>query len=156
VPPADDVTALTALALGYAAAVDTLDGPTFADLFTEDGELWVPDPRTGFAPTVVRSGRTRLERIPSGLAAYHRTHHAVWSATYGIDGDRATGEVAGVAHHLAPDEEEGATGGTDTVWYLRYADDCVRSGGRWLLARRTLHLTSIEERRIDPVGPGRR
>jgi hypothetical protein len=151
-----DVAGLRRVALGYAAAVDTLDGPAFADLFTDDGELWVPDPHSGFEPTIMRSGRARLERIPSGLAGYHVTFHVVWSAAYDVDGDRATGTVAGVAHHVTADLGECAVGGLDTVWYLRYADEYVRAGDAWLLSRRCLHLRDIEYRRISHVGPGRR
>ena len=52
------------------------------------------------APTVRRAGRDRLERIPTGLARYHATRHAVLGA--GLRGGRrtATGVVGGVAHHL--------------------------------------------------------
>jgi hypothetical protein len=155
-PDAADIAALRRTALGYAAAVDALDGPAFADLFVDDGELWVPDPHAGFEPTIARSGRARLERIPSGLADYHVTYHAIWSAAYDVDGDRANGTVAGVAHHVAPDLGDGAVGGLDAVWYLRYADEYVRTGDAWLLSRRTLHLRNIEYRRITHVGPGRR
>ena len=154
-PPAADTAALRSVAHGYAAAVDALDGPAFADLFTEDGELWVPDPIAGFDPTIMRSGRARLERIPSGLAKYHATYHAILSAAYDVDGDRATGTVTGVAHHVAPDLGAGAVGGLDVIWYLRYADRYVRAGDSWLLARRTLHLRHIENRRITNIGPGR-
>ena len=151
-----DRTALRRVAYGYAAAVDALDGPAFADQFTGDGELWVPDPRVGSEPTIVRSGRAALERIPSGLAEYHVTYHAIWSTRYDIDGDRARGTVTGVAHHVTPDRGEGAVGGVDAVWYLRYADEYVRAGDAWRLTRRSLHLRHLEYRRITHVGPGRR
>jgi hypothetical protein len=93
--------ALRRLSTGYAAAVDGLDGPGFAALFTGDGELWVPDLREVGALMICRSGTTALERIPSGLAPYWATHHRVGPATYAVEGDSATGEVTGVAHHLA-------------------------------------------------------
>lgn len=151
-----DVAALRRVAYGYAAAVDALDGPAFADLFTGDGELWVPDPSVGYEPTITRSGRAKLERIPSGLADYHVTYHALWSTEYDVDGDRATGTVIGVAHHVTPDAEDGDVGGLDAVWYIRYADEYVRAGDVWLLSRRFLHLRDIEYRRITHVGRGRR
>lgn len=154
--PDVDFAALRRVARRYAAAVDTLDGPAFADLFAVDGELWVPDPRVGFEPTIMRCGRARLERIPSGLAGYHVTHHALWSTEYDVDGDRATGTVRGVAHHVTMDPEDGAVGGLDAVWYIRYADAYVRAGDDWLLTCRTLHLSDIEYRRITHVGSGRR
>jgi hypothetical protein len=75
-----------------------------------------------------------------------------------VEDGTATGEVVGVAHHLAADpgtDGPDGPGGLDTVWYLRYVDRYVRVGGRWLLARRALHRRGIEERRIAHVGPGR-
>ena len=155
-----DVARLRALAYGYAAAVDALDGEAFASLFTEDGELWVPDPARGPDPTICRSGAGSLGRVPSGLARYHVTHHRVGRADYVIDGDTATGAVTGVAHHLAA-SAPGPTGvpdggrGTDTVWFLRYEDRYRREAAGWRIARRALHLRWIEERPLDRVGPAR-
>ena len=152
---------LRGLSLAYAAAVDTLDGPGFAALFTSDGELWVPDPSTGGAPTICRSGHEALARIPSGLARYRSTRHRVGTATYAVDGATATGEISGVAHHLrttadgpglpAPD----GLPGTDTIWYLRYLDDYRLEAGVWRIARRALHLDRVEERPVGHVGPAR-
>jgi hypothetical protein len=153
VEPSDTEVALLALTLGYAAAVDALDGEAFADLFTDDGELWVPDLSAGGAPTIRRAGRDQLLRIPSGLARYQATHHAVRAASYDISGPTATGEVDGVAHHLLADDT--GPGGVDVVWLLRYADDYVESDGSWLISRRVLLLRAIEERRLPHLGPGR-
>jgi SnoaL-like domain len=164
-----DTARLRALSLGYAAAVDALDGDAFAALFTEDGELWVPDPSQGPEPTVCRSGADRLRRIPSGLAHFHVTHHRVGPADYVVTGDSATGEVTGVAHHLTasvadPAGPAGASGaptasaespGVDAVWFLRYEDRYRSEGGEWRIARRALHLRWIEERPVERVGPAR-
>ena len=100
------------MALGYAVAVDALDGAAFADLFTPDGELWVPRPGGDGTPAVCRAGRSRLEAIPSGLARYHATHHAVLGATYDVEDGTATGEVVGVAHHLGADPDGDGPGGS--------------------------------------------
>ncbi|MGD0882289.1 MAG: nuclear transport factor 2 family protein [Acidimicrobiales bacterium] len=152
---------LRALSVAYAGAVDTLDGPAFAALFTVDGELWVPDGSRGDAPTICRAGTDALEAIPSGLRRYVATYHRVGPATYAVDGDSATGEVTGVAHHLGRpaggpagtgDEDRG---GLDTIWYLRYADDYRRLDTGWRIARRVLHLRRIEERPVGRIGPGR-
>ena len=154
-----DEDALRALSAGYAAAVDALDGDAFAALFTEDGELWVPDVSVGNEPTVCRSGGDALARIPSGLARYHVTHHRVGPAVVTVDGDSATGEVAGVAHHVTatgPAAAPGGGPGTDSVWFLVYRDRYRREVGGWRIARRALHLRWVEERRVDHVGPPRR
>lgn len=154
---AADAAALRAVSLGYAAATDGLDGPGFADLFTPDGELWVPDPRMGGEPTTCRTGREQLAAIPSHLARYHATHHGLGATTFRVDGGTATGEVGCVAHHLTADHAPSpdGRGGLDEVWYLRYVDDYRRTGGVWLLARRALHLRRVEHRRVAHVGPGR-
>jgi SnoaL-like domain len=132
-----------------------LDGEAFADLFTPDGELWVPDVAADGAPTICRRGREQLSRIPSGLARYHATRHAVGTATYTVDSRTASGEVTGVAHHLRAGPGPGHSGGVDVIWYLRYVDDYVRSGDGWLLDRRVLRLRGIEERALTRLGPGR-
>ena len=145
---------MSALSFGYAAAVDAMDGPAFADLFTDDGELWVPDLAGGGAPTIRRAGRDQLSAIPSGLARYHATHHAVRSSTYEVSGTTATGAVTGVAHHLLA-HGDGGLGGLDVIWYLRYVDDYVATDRGWRIDRRVLHLRGVEERRVQHLGPGR-
>ena len=145
---------MSALALGYAAAVDALDGPAFADLFTDDGELWVPDLAAGGTPTIRLAGRDQLLAIPSGLARYHATHHAVRGSTYEVSGRTATGEVTGVAHHLLATDDT-HDGGIDVIWYLRYVDEYVATDDGWRIGRRVLHLRGIEERRVVYLGPGR-
>jgi len=153
-----DEDALRALSVGYAAAVDALDGDGFAGLFTEDGELWVPDISAGADPTICRSGQEALARIPSGLARYRATHHRVGPAVFTVDGTSATGEVAGVAHHVTatgPADGPGGGPGTDTVWFLVYRDRYRRAAGGWRIARRSLHLRWVEERPVRHVGPPR-
>ena len=148
------VDAVSALAPGYAAAVDALDGAAFADLFTDDGELWVPDLAAGGAPTIRRAGRVQLLAIPSGLARYHVTHHAVRRSIYEVSGRTAIGEVTGVAHHLLA-SDDADDGGVDVIWYLRYVDEYVDTDGGWRIGRRVLHLRGIEERPVPHLGPGR-
>jgi hypothetical protein len=152
--PIETEVALAGLSLGYAAAVDVLDGVAFADLFTEDGELWVPDLAGSGAPTIRRAGRDQLLAIPSGLARYQATHHAIRTATYVVTGQTATGEVDGVAHHLLATDATGP-GGVDVIWYLRYVDEYVTTSVGWRISRRVLHLRAIEERSVAHLGPGR-
>ncbi len=149
-----DLDELRRLSTGYASAVDSLDGLAFAALFTPDGELWVPDVRHSRAPTICRSGTDSLAAIPSGLARYHRTCHGVGATDYVVDGDRATGTVRTVAHHLAAAGPTG--GGTDTVWYLTYDDGYRRTSDGWRIARRVLRLRDVEERTVAHLGPARR
>ena len=155
-----DVDDLRRLSAGYAAAVDALDGDAFADLFTTDGELWVPDAALGAEPTIRRAGAEQLRRIPSGLARYHSTSHRVGATSYELRSDMAVGTVIGEAHHLTASAEAAAGDrdggpGVDTIWYLRYEDEYRRVTEGWRIAKRALHLLSIEERSVDQLGPGR-
>src|SRR5271155_3580834 len=117
----NDLDDLRRLSTGYAAAVDTLDGDAFADLFTTDGELWVPDVAQGTEPTIRRAGADQLRRIPAGLARYHSTNHRIGATSYELHDDAAVGTVVGEAHHLtasagavAVDRDGGP--GVDTIW----------------------------------------
>lgn len=115
----------------------------------------MPDLSGDGAPTIRRAGRHQLVRIPSGLARYHATYHAVRLTTYEVSGSAATGVVVGVAHHLLASEGL-PDGGTDVVWRLRYVDDYLHAEDGWRIARRVLHLRGIEERTVSHLGPGRR
>lgn len=106
-------------------------------------------------PPSAGPGRDRLERIPSGLARYHATRHAVWATAYEVDGDTATGVVGGVAHHIGADPDPRVRGALDLVWYLRYVDVYAHTGAGWRIARRALHLERVEPRRLQRPGPGR-
>jgi SnoaL-like domain len=154
-----DLDDLRHLSTGYAAAVDALDGEAFAALFTTDGELWVPDASLVAEPTIRRAGSEQLRRIPAGLARYHSTNHRIGATTYELRGDTAVGTVIGEAHHLTASAGTiaGRDGGpgVDTIWYLRYEDEYARESTGWRIARRALHLQSIEERQLDQIGPGR-
>ena len=152
-----DDEALRSLSIGYAAAADSLDGPGYAGVFTPDGELWVPVVTRSREPTVCRRGAEALAAVPSALAPYRATHHRVGRASYTVDGDRASGTVHAVAHHLSAAPGTADNGpGTDTVWYFTYQDEYRRTHDGWRIARRRLDLADIEERAVPHVGPGRR
>jgi len=149
---------LVALSAAYAAAADARDGERFAGLFVEDGSLVVPRYPDDLRPVVTRSGRQALARVPAGLAHFDRTFHLVGEAVFAVDGDRATGDVQCVAHHLlAPPAGAGPGPGAtpawvDQVWFIRYRDDYVRTADGWRFARRVLHLQWVEEHAVARVG----
>ncbi len=171
------VEALRSLSTDYAAAVDARDGDALAALFVESGELLVPDVPADLRPVVRRAGSGALRRVPEGLRRYARTFHQVSDHRFTIAGDRATGEVRCVAHHVTadpaaptgaptedrpeggpqgwPESRPGARAGTDTVWYIRYDDDYVRTDRGWRIERRVLHLQWVEEHPVSvlPVPP---
>jgi hypothetical protein len=147
---------LRALSTAYADAADARDGAAMAALFVADGSLVVPDYPNDLRPVVTRQGHEALERIPEVLRRYHRTFHLVGGTRYEVDGDRATGEVQCVAHHVTAadgsDSTEPARAGTDSVWFIRYHDQYRRSGPTWKFVRRELHLQWVEEHPVALLG----
>ena len=165
-PSPSDAEALRALSADYAAAVDGRDGDAFAALFSASGELLVPDVPDDLSPVVRRAGRESLRLVPDELRRFARTFHQVSDHRFVFKGDRALGEVRCVAHHVAVasrghrtrGRSRGKTGdsvGTDTVWFIRYVDDYLRTPAGWRFERRALHLEWIEERPVTvlPTGP---
>jgi uncharacterized protein (TIGR02246 family) len=141
-----DSDALRALSAAYAAAVDARDGEGFAALFVETGELLVPGSPADGRPVVSRAGTDTLRSVPEGLRRFERTFHQVSNHRFSIDGDRATGDVYCIAHHVSAVSAAGTdTAGTDTVWFIRYRDDYARTPEGWRFERRALHLQWVEE-----------
>ena len=138
----DDVTsrevadrfALRALADQYAWAVDRRDRDGFLEAFHPDGVLVLLDHADPTIVTATRRGHTELAAITELIARYDKTFHFVGNARYEIDGDRATGEVYCLAHHLTPNRH----GGTDYVMLIRYQDTYSRRDGRWGIDERRL------------------
>jgi hypothetical protein len=152
--PRDDEDSLLALSIGYASAADARDGPAFADLFCAEGALVVPKYPDDLRPVITRSGREALTEVPEGLERFERTFHQVTNASFTLDGDRATGEVQCVAHHLlmAGDGSGPDPSWIDHVWFIRYRDGYTRTTAGWRIARRVLHLQWVEERAVERVG----
>jgi SnoaL-like domain len=148
-----DTDELRALSAAYAAAVDGRDGEGFAELFVETGELLVPDSPADGHPVVSRAGTDSLRSVPEGLRRFERTFHQVSNHRFSIDGDRATGDVYCIAHHVSAvsSDRAGTTGtaGTDTVWFIRYDDRYARTRQGWRFERRALHLQWVEERPVS-------
>ena len=143
-----DEEALRHLSTAYAAAVDARDGDRFAELFLTDGELVVPDFPDDLRPVITRAGHDALRNVPQGLRRYARTFHQVSNHQFAVDGDRATGEVQCVAHHVSAidgDGPEEPRAGTDVVWFIRYADEYRRTASGWKFERRSLHLQWVED-----------
>lgn len=123
----------------YAAAVDTADAAAVAALFTAGGALVLFMDPASDAPTGERRGREEIEAALVGLRRYRATHHTISSQVVRpIDADTAGGTTRCVAHHVEPDSD--GDGWHDRVLYARYDDEFVRIGGRWLFARRELHV----------------
>jgi ketosteroid isomerase-like protein len=146
VSPADRA-ALSDLVARYALEVDRRHLDRVAALFTEDGVLLLPAPPASLAPVVEHRGRAAVRRALEGVLEVRQTFHALLGEVYDVGDDpgEAVGFVAGEAHHLA----ERAPGDVvDRLWRLRYQDTYRHTPDGWRIARRELHLASIENRAV--------
>jgi SnoaL-like domain len=87
--------------------------------------------------------REALAPVFADLNRYDATTHFVGQSTiFTLNGDRATGEVYCLAHHVTAD------GGNRRLMIasLRYLDTFVKIDGVWLFAERLLYVDWLEER----------
>lgn len=140
----DDTVALRSLVDAYALAADHADGAAAARLFVEDGRMTLWTDPAGAEPTGVRRGRDEIAAALDSLSRFRATHHAISSVGVAVVGDRATGEVMCVAHHL----DETGPEALDRVLYIRYADVFVRAGVSWLFESRELRVQWVDVRPV--------
>lgn len=122
-----DQLALRELATAYASGVDRRDRELFLTAFHPDAVLILHPPGDPDTVSGTRRGHDELGEITTLIARYAQTYHFVGNTRYQIDGDHASGEVYGMAHHLTPDRH----GGTDFVMLMRYVDTYSRRDGTW-------------------------
>jgi SnoaL-like domain len=130
----------------YARAVDGRDATRFVGVFDPDATLRIS--AVGDPATVVRTirGHGELVRVPAALDRFERTFHLLGQAGYERDGDRATGEVYCVAHHLTVHDDRAE----DMVMYIRYADEYrADRAGLWRIVDRLLQVDWTETRPAD-------
>src|SRR5947209_7068456 len=95
-----DQLALRSLAEKYASGVDRRDRDTFLAAFHPDGLLVQLDQKDPLLVIATRRGHDELGDVTELIARYDTTFHFIGNTRYEIDGDRATGEVYCLAHHL--------------------------------------------------------
>ena len=125
-----DREALRDLVEAYASGVDRRRPEDVASLFTDDGEL------TYRGRTTV--GTADLTQAFRFLERYDVTTHFLGQQTVTLDGDRATGEVYCLAHHLTVDD--------NYVMSIRYQDVYARTTAGWRFASRELVVDWEEHR----------
>jgi hypothetical protein len=143
---AADRLAIRELVEAYAHCADRRDAKGQMALFTADTHFVVymdgKDPK----PTQELRSREALAPVFADLNRYAATQHFVGQSTIlALSGDRATGEVYTMAHHLTVD------GGKRRLMVaaLRYGDAYVKQDGAWLFAERKLYVDWIEERALS-------
>lgn len=128
----------------YAGFADAGEPERVAGLFTPDATLVVAL-TPGAEPTAVRRGRTEIAAAMAGLSRYWATSHIVGNVLADLNGDRATGQVGCVAHHI-----EGLEGQRrDRVLYIRYRDEYARAEGGWRFTSREVRVVAVENRPLQ-------
>jgi 3-phenylpropionate/cinnamic acid dioxygenase small subunit len=149
-----DRASLSDLVHRYAACVDDRQFDSVAELFTEEGELTVPEPPAALEPIHSHQGRQAIAAAVAAVAAVARTEHAIIGEVYDevARPGGARGRIACIAHHWnqRPDEV------VDVVWHLRYDDEYASTDAGWRISRRALTINAIETRparRLRPRDP---
>ncbi|WP_029144895.1 nuclear transport factor 2 family protein [Microbacterium luticocti] len=124
----------------YADAVDRRRVDDVVALFTADAQFVSPDPPEHLDAVKTREGHPGVRIALAGLDGLARTHHGILGEVFRIDGDVAVGSITGVARHWMERDDRV----TDVTWYLRYADEYVRTADGWRIRRRALTIDAIE------------
>jgi hypothetical protein len=133
------------LALLYGRAVDRLDAALLSSVFTDDGVL------EGGGTFRIEGGAKIGPLVMQTLKAqFLRTYHAVHNHLLTVTGDRAEGEVYGIAHHILR-KEDGLL--HDHVMTMRYKDRYVKSAGAWKITHRYYIVEWTQTAPIDGFGP---
>ena len=138
--------AIRELVEAYAHCADRRDAKGQMALFTSDAHFAVymnaKDPK----PSQDLHSREALAPVFADLNRYDATTHFVGQSTiYALTGDRGTGEVYCLAHHVTVD------GGKRRLMIasLRYLDTFAKIDGAWLFTERLLYVDWLEERALS-------
>lgn len=143
---AADRLAIRELVEAYAHCADRRDAQGQMALFTEDTHFVVYMDAKDPKPSSELHSRAALAPVFADLGKYAATMHFVGQSTIlTLTGDRATGEVYTLAHHLMVDGDKRRL----MIAALRYADELVKLDGAWLFAERRLYVDWIEERALS-------
>lgn len=138
----EDRTLIRELVDQYAYCADTRDAQGQMAIFTEDTRFEVfYDPKSE-TPSQVITNRADLFPVFDNLNTYQSTMHFNGQSTVKIDGNYASGITYCMAHHLTT--EKGIQ--KLMVAAIRYHDQFIKQGGKWLFAERKLLVDWIENR----------
>jgi hypothetical protein len=146
-PEAADRLAIRELVDAYSHCADRRDAKGQMALFTKDTHFVVYMDAKSSTPSMELNRREDLAPVFGDLNKYEATTHFNGQNTVVLDGDRATGELYCIAHHVS------SSGGKRTIFIasLRYYDTFVKADGTWLFAERKLLVDWTDTR---PLGGG--
>lgn len=150
-------------------ALDRLDRELIGSAFHFEATLHGPpvDSSGSTEPIGLATRQHIVEWLCAQLGAYAGTTHLLHESQIDVRTDRATAETPVIAHHLStPDARFRAT---DTVVGMRWVDQLMKQGERWVILSRTVEMdwrydlpvdnaTVLDQRSApDPVAflPGR-
>jgi len=143
---AADHLAIRELVEAYAHCADRRDAKGQMALFTETTHFVVYMDAKDPKPSQELHSRDALAPVFDDLNRYAATMHFVGQSTIlTLSGDRATGEVYCIAHHLTVADKTRSL----MVAMLRYADTYIKRDGAWLYAERLLYVDWIEQRALS-------
>ena len=122
---------LRQLVCAYPRAVDKREYNTLHGLFAENAEYSIPHLKIMYKnQDEIVAGIKQIEPM------FDKTYHTICNHTFEIVDTTASGEVYCVAMHF-----KSADGGTSKYdMGIRYQDQYVKQGDKWLFARRELIL----------------
>jgi len=126
----------------YAWALDDRDPVALCRLFHPDAVLRIFPPGAEEPPVESRGHDQLVLMVQVMRQRYERTMHIVSNDIFSVAGDRATGQVYCVAHHLI--REDGRT--RKVAAYLTYRDSFrLDPTEGWKFSQRDIHFLWIEE-----------
>jgi uncharacterized protein (TIGR02246 family) len=121
----EDTLEIQQLFIDYGRHLDRGDFESYAELFTEDGEILL-------GPVARAKGRAEIRATMESTLGGHvgDTVHIISSPVIHLDGDVATSEVMWTVVALD------AAGAAQVTMVGRHIDDLAREDGRWRIERR--------------------
>jgi len=133
---AADRLAIRELADAYAYCADRRDAKGQMALFTKDTHFVVYMDAKSPTAFMDLNGREALAPVFADLNQYDATMHFNGQSTVIVDGDRATGELYCIAHHVKASEGKRSL----FVAHIRYYDTFAKIDGAWFFAERKLRV----------------
>ena len=151
---AEDRAAIENLMARYLFAMDWNDYDTYAECFTEDGELDYAGGITRGRENIRAEAKRFKEKVATLFVDWKgnpaKLRHIVTQTVIRVEGDRAF--TTAQWFEMANDGPEGAPKlGT----FGHYQDELVRQEGRWLFHRRKIWNEFLEGRESTEVNPVR-
>ena len=137
----EDEAELRRISLRYAQGCDRRDAELLGAIFTEDALL-------EGGPHRMEGRKAIMDVVPSALAKmFLQTRHLVHNILVWVDGDTATGETYGFAHHISK-QADGTY--TDFLMAMTYSDKFVRTADGWRIKHRHYDVNWTQTLPIDP------